>query len=421
MRVLVLDGNENQSLAAVRSLAAAGHDVYVGADSSWSKAGWSRYSKGSFRYTAPQVAVDEFVERIVREVKGHDGTLVMPMTERTTMPLSERRDEIFAAGGLMVLPPHEVVLQAFDKRRTTELAQSLGVEVPATTVISNRREAEEFVQTASFPAVLKPRSSEEVMADGRVMSAGAPRYAKDRTEFMAACDEMFKRSSALLVQEFIEGRGVGYFALMQYGELRAEFAHRRIRDVRPTGSGSALRESVSPDPRVRDASLKILHALSWHGVAMVEFRQRDDGTPVFLEVNGRFWNSLALAIHAGVDFPALVAEIAQGKDVELDDQYRQQYRQNVRCRWFLGDFRHLLEVMRGAPAGYPGKLPSRWRTLAHFLTPVRWTYHDNFSSRDPLPEFADWIDFVFRKLPAGLRRNAGKTKVADAESRYSLS
>ena len=417
MRVLVLDGNENHAVAAVRSLAAAGHDVYVGADSSWSKAGCSRYSKGSFRYTAPQVAVDEFVARIVSEVKKHDGTLVLPMTERTTMPLSERRDEIFNAGGLMVLPPHEVVLQAFDKRRTTELAKSLGVEVPATTVISNRLEAEKFVQTASFPLVLKPRSSEEVLPDGRVLSAGAPQYAKDRAEFMTACDEMFKRSSALLVQEFIEGRGVGYFALMQYGELRAEFAHRRIRDVRPTGSGSALRESVSPDSKVRDASLKILSALGWHGVAMVEFRQREDGTPVFLEVNGRFWNSLALSIHAGVDFPALVAEIAQGKELELIDEYRQ----NVRCRWFLGDFRHLLEVMRGAPAGYPGKFPSRWQTLAQFLTPVKGTYHDNFSLRDPLPEFADWIDFVFRKLPAGLRRNAKNVKVADAESRYSLS
>jgi predicted ATP-grasp superfamily ATP-dependent carboligase len=417
MRVLVLDGNENHAVAAVRSLDAAGHDVYVGADSSWSKAGCSRYSKGSFTYTAPQVSVDQFVERIVLEVAGRPGTLVLPMTERTTMPLSERREEIIAAGGVMVLPPHEVVLRAFDKTKTTELAWSLGVEVPATTVISNHLEAEEFVKTASFPAVLKPRSSEELLQDGRVVAAGPPRYAKDQAEFIAACHEMFKRSSALLVQEFIEGRGVGYFALMRNGELRAEFAHRRIRDVRPTGSGSAVRESVSPDPKVREASLKILRALSWHGVAMVEFRQRSDGTPVFMEVNGRFWNSLALAIHAGVDFPALLAELAQGKDVELKTGYPQ----NVRCRWFLGDFRHLLEVMRGAPAGYPGKFPGRLQTLVQFLTPLRGTFHDNFSMRDPLPEFADWIDFVFRKLPAGLKRNAEDLKVTDAESRYSLS
>ena len=40
MRVLVLDGNENQAVACVRSLAKGGHVVSVGADSSWSKAGW---------------------------------------------------------------------------------------------------------------------------------------------------------------------------------------------------------------------------------------------------------------------------------------------------------------------------------------------------------------------------------------------
>jgi predicted ATP-grasp superfamily ATP-dependent carboligase len=417
MRVLVLDGNENQSVAAVRSLAAAGHDVYVGADSTWSKAGCSRWSKGSFIYTSPQVAVEEFVEGIVSELKRHSGALVLPMTERTTMPLSERRDQIAAAGGLLVLPSHERVLQAFDKRRTTELARSLGIVVPATSIISNRLEAEEFARTKTFPVVLKPRSSEEVLPDGRVIATGSPRYAKNSSEFLTACDEMLKRTSALLVQEFIEGTGAGYFALMRHGELRAEFAHRRIRDVRPTGSGSALRESVKPDSRVLDAALKILKALSWHGVAMVEFRQRADGTPVFLEVNGRFWNSLALAVYAGVDFPSLLAELAQGRDLEPQHDYRL----NVRCRWLLGDFRHLLEVMRGAPSGYPGKFPGRFRTLIQFLTPARGTFHDNFSLRDPLPEFADWIDFIFRKIPKGLSKKHKDLKVGNAEGRYSLS
>src|SRR5262249_41146524 len=153
-------------------------------------------------------------------------------------------------------------------------------------------EAEEFANSEMYPAVLKPRSSEEVMHDGRVIATGSPRYANNRVDFLTACDEMLRRSPALLAQEFIDGTGVGYFALMRHGELRAEFTHRRIRDVRPTGSGSALRVSVRPDARVRDAALKILNRLSWHGVAMVEFRQKADGTPVFMEVNGRFWNSL---------------------------------------------------------------------------------------------------------------------------------
>src|SRR5207253_3587624 len=128
-------------------------------------------------------------------------------------------------------------------------------------------------------------------------------------------------------------------------------AHRRIRDVRPTGSGSAVRESVAPEPGLREAALAILGSLRWRGVAMVEFRVKADGTPVFLEVNGRFWNSLPLAVYAGADFPALLAEMAERGDVEP----RFDYRAGVRCRWLLGDFRHLLEVMRGKPAGFPGE------------------------------------------------------------------
>jgi len=42
MRVLLLDGNQNQAVACVRSLASKGHRVFVGNISGWSKAGWSR-------------------------------------------------------------------------------------------------------------------------------------------------------------------------------------------------------------------------------------------------------------------------------------------------------------------------------------------------------------------------------------------
>src|SRR5256885_12613398 len=109
---------------------------------------------------------------------------------------------------------------------------------------------------------------------------------------------MSQDCSGLLVQGFVDGEGCGYFALMPHGELRCEFAHRRIRDVRPTGSGSAVRISVEPLPEVREASLAILKAVNWHGVAMVEFRRQGTKPPVFMEVNGRFWHSLALACYA---------------------------------------------------------------------------------------------------------------------------
>lgn len=412
MRILVLDGNQNQAVASVRSLARAGHTVLAGDSSSWSKAGWSRFCRETFQYPAPQEHADAFVNRIAQLAAAEPGTLVLPMTEATTLPLSAQRDHLVAAGTRMVLPSHEDVLHAFDKDQTTKLALSLGIAVPKTTVIACADQADHVAHSIAYPVVLKPRASEEISETGRVRTAGRPRYASTPEEFQVAYLDISQRSSAVLVQNYIEGEGAGYFALMRHGELRAEFAHRRIRDVYPTGSGSAVRISVKPEPEIRQAALAILQALNWHGVAMVEFRWQRGQAPVFMEVNGRFWHSLPLACFAGVDFPALLATMAETGDVEPVLNYRT----GVRCRWLLGDFRHLVEVWKGAPTGFPGRYPGRLRTLASVLLPVPGTVHDLFAWNDPLPELGDWLNSA-----RGVLHRKSSQEGVHAQGRYSHS
>ena len=396
MNVLVLDGNQNQSVAAIRSLARAGHTAYAGESSSWSKAGWSRSCSGTVSYPSPKEQADAFVEAIVGFARQHPGIFVLPMTEATTLPLSANRDVLISAKARLALPDHNTVLRAFDKDETTRLAASLGVAVPKTVVVENPQQARDACASVKFPVVLKPRASEEITQSGTVRTGGRPRYARTSTEFDEAYRDVSGRSAAVLIQEFVPGEGTGYFALMNQGKLRAEFAHRRIRDVYPTGSGSAVRVSVDPDPEIRRASLSILSALCWHGVAMVEFRKQPGSPPVFMEVNGRFWHSLPLACYAGVDFPALLARMIESGDVEPPPEYRR----GVRCRWFLGDARHLFEVWKGPPAGYPLRYPGRLRTLLEVLTPIPGTCHDLFQWKDPLPELGDWL-YLFSRLGKG--------------------
>ena len=397
MNVLVLDGDQNQAVASVRSLARAGHTVYSGESASWSKAGWSRASSGSFRYPAPQRQVDSFIAGIADFVRRQPGTLVLPMTEATTLPVSSHRDFLLSAGARLVLPDQCDLLRAFDKEETTQLSSSLGIMVPKTATITTVEQARDLARSIKYPVVLKPRASEEISPEGMVRTGGRPRYASTSAQFDAAYDNIRKRSSAVLVQEYVAGEGTGYFALLHHGELRAEFAHRRLRDVHPTGSGSAVRISIEPDPEIRQCSLKILSALRWHGVAMVEYRKQPASPPVFMEVNGRFWHSLPLACYAGVDFPALLARMEEDGDIALSSGYRI----GLRCRWLLGDARHLVEVWKGPPEGYPGAYPERLRTLLDVLTPVPGTYHDLFQWSDPLPELGDWLNLL-----TGLRRPA---------------
>jgi predicted ATP-grasp superfamily ATP-dependent carboligase len=142
---------------------------------------------------------------------------------------------------------------------------------------------------------------------------------------------------------------------------------------------------------------------------MVEFKlDRRDGRPRLMEINGRFWNSLPLAVAAGVDFPWMLYRLATEGDVpECVD-----YRVGVQARWLVGDCRHLVEVMRGRPAGWTDDFPERGRTARDFLRFFGRTLHyDVESLTDPLPAVADVADVVLQSLAkarARQRRRAAR-------------
>jgi predicted ATP-grasp superfamily ATP-dependent carboligase len=90
------------------------------------------------------------------------------------------------------------------------------------------------------------------------------------------------------------------------------------------------------------AAAKLLGAADWTGPAMVEFRVSDAGTPYLMEVNGRFWGSLQLAIDCGVDFPWLLYRITRNLPLTPP----QPYITGKRLRWLLGDLDSLLIRLR---------------------------------------------------------------------------
>jgi predicted ATP-grasp superfamily ATP-dependent carboligase len=96
-----------------------------------------------------------------------------------------------------------------------------------------------------------------------------------------------------------------------------------------------------------------------------------------MEINGRLWGSLQLAIDAGVDFPRLLVSCAMGARVPSVTRYRV----GVRSRWFWGDVDHLYLRLRNG-GGTAGKLAA----LRDFLaTGFRRTREEIWRWRDPAP------------------------------------
>ena len=199
-----------------------------------------------------------------------------------------------------------------------------------------------------------------------------------------------------IIQEYVRGTGKGVFALCDHGTVVLWFAHERMRDIRPSGSGSSLRRSIALDPRLQEVSARFLRELQWHGPAMLEFR--DDGVhaPWFIEMNGRFWGSLQLAVSAGVDFPIGWLDLLLSGQIPAPVPT---YREGVVLRWMWGDVKRLFHLLHGAPRGYPEPYPALLRGVVELLGPQPpGTRHETWDRTDPWPVVAEWIQGIATEL-----------------------
>jgi predicted ATP-grasp superfamily ATP-dependent carboligase len=199
----------------------------------------------------------------------------------------------------------------------------------------------------------------------------------------------------LLLQQRIVGPGIGIFLLLWDGKQAAQFAHRRLCEKPPSGGVSVYRESIAVDEALRDQSRALLEHFAWRGVAMVEYkRDMETGRAYLMEVNGRFWGSLQLAIDAGVDFPRLLAACALAQHVEPVTTYRI----GVRSRWWWGQIDHLIGRLRkrGKTAPLPPGTVTAGRALADLLIAPfrREDYEEVLWWNDPRPFWNETIRWM---------------------------
>jgi protein-tyrosine-phosphatase len=108
----------------------------------------------------------------------------------------------------------------------------------------------------------------------------------------------------------------------------------------------------------------------------------ETGDWVLLEINGRFWASLPLCLHAGADFPFHLYELL----VEGRRDFPQAYRYGVYCRNWTRDVIWLRENLR-APHGEGVPVGTVLRELAGVLAGRESS--DTFVLDDPAPGLED--------------------------------
>ena len=336
-RAIVTDVRYRMSLPVIRSLGRCGIEVISterrGSEPEAALGFYSKFSSGNEFIADPSENVDEFLRDLSSlSEKYGEKPVVIPVGITTLLALCEKRETVLEFADV-ALPPHDSIELANDKSRLIPFAESVGIPVPQTTFLKDGESVESLAERISYPAVIK-------LPTGEMLGlAPSMRYAivKDREEFIKKYISFSEYGGDILVQQYIVGDGYGVSAVFDKNSKPLEvFCHRRLREYPATGGPSCFCESIF-NRELAEYAVKLLSALKWEGVAMVEFKGSPETGFYLMEINPRFWGSSALAPNSGCNMAYALYRAACGETAEGEYIPAPNYKVGHRMRFLIQD------------------------------------------------------------------------------------
>lgn len=383
MNVLLLNGENVQSICVARSLRGEGHRVILFANSRVSSGYASRYVNK--RHIVPDIARNpkEFENYFYNYISLNNVDIVIPMGDEGATFLSVNKEHIEQTYNCKcAVPIFSVFNLANDKQQLMELCRKHNLPHPRTKVITVDT-ISDVAEYVGFPAMIKPN-----------ISAGAKGIVKveNREELEEKLPNIIEQFGPSTLQEYVHQSG-HYYNVMIYrnkqGEISAYTIIKIMRFFPIKGGSSCYCQTVEHD-YLLDVCKQTLELLNWTGFA--DFDILEDavtGELKIIEINPRVPSSLQAAYAAGVDF----AKIIMADEFELPIP-KYPYAVGREIRWFGLDVMWFLFSKQ--------RFSYRPSWFKFFGSNV--SYQDG-SIKDPLPMIAGCFAGVIKYLNPKFRKS----------------
>lgn len=330
INVLLIDGHDRRTLAAVRNLGrrTGEFNAIVGSSRRINSSRFSRYCDEFIRYPNPDADENEFIDFLVPYIKNNKIHVLLPMGDDLTELVVKNLDKFKQVTEILV-PELEVFNIARNKELTLKFAERCGVPCPKRCTLEDVKKGENI----NYPIVIKPRIS--------TGSIGMM-IANDREQALEYYDKINNRFENPIIQEMIPDVGEHYQANLLFdknGKLKASCIKKKIRQFPVYGGPSTFFKTVK-HKEIEKLSVRLLKNINWIGPAEVEYMvDPRDGVPKLMEINPRLSATIRLSCYVGVDFPYLIVKNALGGKTEAIKNTKFDYY----CQWFVpGDFMNFL-------------------------------------------------------------------------------
>lgn len=364
IRVLIADGGTKQALPFSKALKKLGCRVAVLCASRLETGYASRYPDEKLLEPAVQASPEARYAAVRKYAQTGRCDLVLTFSDQTAEQLSLHKQELEELGVKAAVEPRERFYQAYDKRKTMELCQTLSLPHPKTWPAFTDPGTIPF-DSLTYPLIVKP-----------AMSYGAIglHTVKSEAELKKLLPLLGEDLSGCLFQEFIPQNGMQYECAMfldNEGAVRTACVFSKPRWYPVSGGSSTFNETVLR-PDIVENCTRLLQRIGWRGAADIDLIEDPrDGSVRIMEINPRCSGSVKVVFDAGVNIAEQMLCLYTGRPVPAYLTYTP----GRRLRILQTDFLWFL------------KSPDRFRAKPSWFC-SRHTKDATFSLDDPLPFFA---------------------------------
>ena len=373
-------------ISIARTLGRLGVPMYLVAQKGmptpvWSSRYWAK--KTRWDYSSPEEQSVAFLLDVGATLRAAHGTRAILLTTSDWVAIFiERNSHLLQKQFAFPQPVRPVIHPLLNKWEMHLLAQEHHIPTPNTAYAALRADIDEFLETGSFPIVMKP--ADPYSRDPRSKKM----IINSRQELMDAVDRKAGHASLnMVLQEYIPGDADsvwmcnGYFA--QNREHTVTFTGKKLRQT--SSMGLATLAICLPNETVATQTRRLMEGVGFRGCVGIGFRYDNrDGLYKLLDVNARV--SGVFRLFAGTN----EMDVVRVCYLDLTGQHVPETALQPGRKWMLED-----DVVGAVRAIRSGRLSiAEWIRSIRDVQELQWFVKD-----DPVP-FLIWL----RERVRGVRR-----------------
>ena len=266
----------------------------------------------------PAVYDPEYVNITLNICKEHNIDALLSLNDLELPILAENKARFEELGVKVIVSDPKVIDIAFDKYKTAQWVESLGLVAPKTYVRLEDAKKALAAGEIEFPLFMKPRWGSgsiglESIADMEELDIYYNLLMKKIKKTILATASV--GDEYIMIQEKLTG---SEFGLDIMNDLNGNNVGVSVKQKLAMRAGETDKAVTVDLPEVREMGRKIGEALGHIGNLDVDIMQRADGAYCVLELNPRFGGGFPFSYEAGVNMPKAIIQWVKGESIDVE-------------------------------------------------------------------------------------------------------